>query len=100
MGELLERVYLEIKRAVTLEDQGGAKIRIQNIDLKRCDPEATGEGPAFIAHSEWVAIGEVTHWAHTHTRLDRYQADLTLAPRDGRWIMTDLQILGEESEVQ
>ncbi len=102
-GPLLERIYLEISKSLTLEDQGGAKVRIKNVDLRRCIPTqlTTAEDPrAFRADCEWVAIGDVTHWAHTHTRLNRYTAELTIAPVEGQWKMTDLQILEEFSEVQ
>lgn len=103
-GDLLERIYLEIRRSLILEDQGGAKVRINNVDLRRCLPEAlTGDEQdprGFRADCEWVAIGDVTHWAHTHTRLNRYGAELTIAPIDGAWKMTGLEILEEFSEVQ
>lgn len=103
-GDLLERIYLEIHRSLILEDQGGAKVRIKNVDLRRCIPAPLTDDGAdprgFHADSEWVAIGDVTHWAHTHTRLNRYSADLTIAPVNGAWKMTGLEILEEFSEVK
>lgn len=102
-GPLLERIYLEISRSLTLEDQGGAKVRIKSVDLRRCVPTqfAEAEDPrTFRADCEWVAIGDVTHWAHTHTRLNRYTAEITIAPVSGEWRMTNLQNLDGISEVQ
>jgi len=104
-GDLLERIYFEIRKSLTLEDQGGAKVRIKNVDLRRCIPtplaDADTDDPrAFSADCEWVAIGDVTHWAHTHTRLNRYSAELSITPVEGEWKITGLQILEEFSEVQ
>ena len=102
-GDLLERIYFEIRKSLTLEDQGGAKVRIKNVDLRRCVPTPLTDADdprAFSADCEWVAIGDVTHWAHTHTRLNRYSAELSITPVDSEWKITGLQILEEFSEVQ
>jgi len=102
-GDLLERIFFEIRNSLILEDQGGAKVRIKNVDLRRCVPTPIADAAdprAFSADCEWVAIGDVTHWAHTHTRLNRYSAELGITPVDGEWKITGLQILEEFSEVQ
>lgn len=49
-GELLTDVYLEIRRSLELENQGGARVRIENVDLRKCVPEPAGaEAPPVAA---------------------------------------------------
>ncbi len=97
-GELLTQIYLEVRRSLELENQGGARVRIQNVDLRDCkveDPAPGGE-VGFVAACEWVAVGEVTHWGHTHDRVNRYFADLTVHPVEGQWKLTALEMEKEE----
>ncbi|MCP5550342.1 MAG: hypothetical protein H7A53_05565 [Akkermansiaceae bacterium] len=98
-GELLTRIYLEVQRSLQLEDQGGARVRVYDLDLRHCEPPrdwgARSRG-SFVTDAEWVAVGTVTHWGHTHQRVNRYRAVLTIAPVEGRWRLVDLSLESEE----
>jgi len=96
-GDLLEQIYLEVQRSLQLETQGGARVRVSNVDLRNCqlrnaDP-STGQ---FSANCEWVAVGTVTHWGHTHDRVNQYRARLDVAPIDTRWRLVGLALESEE----
>ena len=51
---------------------------------------------AFDVESEWVAIGDVTHWGHSHMRTNRYKARLRIAAFEDFWTITKMWILEEK----
>lgn len=97
-GPLLEKVYLEIRSSLELENSGGPRVRVYEIALREATPltDDMGESTAFRARAEWVTIGEVTHWGHTHERTNKYEADLTVSGRDSQWKISGLELLNEE----
>lgn len=94
-GDLLTRIYLEIQRSLQVETQGGARVRVTDVDLRKCDLAGSEPG-RFVADCEWVAVGTVTHWGHTHDRVNRYRAKLAIGPVEGRWRLVDLELVSEE----
>ena len=97
-GELLTKVYLEVQNSLELESQGGARARVYELDLKKCELNDENEDMAagFNARCSWVAIGTVTHWGHTHDRVNRYEAQLSVVVVGGTWKLKTLDLLNEE----
>ena len=97
-GELLTRIYLEVSRSLEVESQGGARVRVTDLDLRKCElaESKPGEVPSIVTRCEWVAVGTVTHWGHTHDRVNRYRALLEIAPREQAWRLIDLELESEE----
>lgn len=97
-GELLTKVYLEVQKSLELESQGGARARVYELDLRKCELiEATKKHTdGFNVRCSWVAIGTVTHWGHTHDRVNRYEAQLSVAVVDGEWKLKSLDLLNQE----
>ncbi len=93
-GELLTEVYLEVQKSLELESQGGARARVYELDLRKCELNDGGGmgGTGFAAQCSWVAIGTVTHWGHTHDRVNRYEAQLSVAVVDGQWKLRALEL--------
>ena len=97
-GELLTQIYLEVSRSLEVESQGGARVRVTDLDLRECvivAPELESEG-LLVTDCEWVAVGTVTHWGHTHDRVNRYKARLEIEPREQSWRLVGLQLKSEE----
>lgn len=98
-GPLLERVYLEIRASLELENVGGPRVRISEIALREAVASAEEEG-VLPVRAEWATIGEVTHWGHTHERTNRYDAKLEIASVEsveGRaWKLVGLELVEEE----
>lgn len=94
-GDLLEQVYLETRRGLELQSQGGARAKVKEVTLEEIDAESA-EGGAFTARATWRVGGSVGHWGHVHQRRNRYRADLTVTPVDGAWRLTRVEILEEE----
>ncbi len=94
-GDLLERVYLDTRRGLELQSQGGARARVKRVEVVEVDA-VPASGGGFRARTTWHVAGSVGHWGHVHERRNRYRADLHVAPMDGRWKILDLEILEEE----
>ncbi|MEM7603038.1 MAG: hypothetical protein AAF357_16700, partial [Verrucomicrobiota bacterium] len=94
-GDLLESVYLEIRRGLLLEEQGGPRVKIRQIDLRSSESVRLPDSGEFRADAEWLAVGDVTHWGHVHTRLNKYHAWLTIAPSDGGWKISGIDLIEE-----
>jgi hypothetical protein len=94
-GDLLEQIYLETRRGLELTNQGGARARVKQIELTEISAHA-GEDGAFVARATWNVFGSVGHWGHIHSRSNRYEAELEIAPSDGVWKLSRLEILDEQ----
>jgi len=94
-GDLLEEIYLETRRGLELTNQGGARVRVKEIELTEISARR-GENGAFVARATWNVFGSVGHWGHIHTRSNRYEAELEITPSDGVWKLSRLEILDEQ----
>lgn len=94
-GDLLTRVYLETRRGLVLESQGGARAKVKDIELTSVNTRPSVEG-GFIAEVAWVVSGSVGHWGHLHQRRNAYQAELDIRPLDGAWKLVGMDVLNEE----
>lgn len=98
-GELLRQLYLETIQALTLEGREGTRVRVSDLDVQIEKVNPAGES-GFEAEGQWTALGTVGHWGHTHTRVNRYQARLTVQPvatdtdpGSREWKITGLDVL-------
>jgi hypothetical protein len=94
-GELLTDVYLETRRALELENQGGARARIQEVEVLETDTNPVDGGPGFRTRCTWNVAGSVGHWGHLHQRRNQYRAELTVQPVEGEWKITGLELQSE-----
>jgi hypothetical protein len=94
-GDLLEEIYLETRRGLELASQGGARARVKKIEVTELSARSGDDG-AFVARATWNVFGSVGHWGHNHTRSNRYEAELELAPSDGVWKLSGIEILDEQ----
>jgi len=98
-GDVLERVYLEMRRGLRLENQGGARVRVRAVEVLEVTPEPSPEAGNLRYRTRWNATGSVGHWGHTHMRTNAYDALLTLARIGQRWKIADIEILEEQRVV-
>lgn len=106
---LLENIYLQQRRSQIQQAKGlggeGRVERIEILDAKRMDRAdgnwwstlagTTGTANRDVAiQAHWKALGEVSHWGHSHKRENLYGARLTLH-RDvsGVWKIAALHFL-------
>ncbi len=96
-GAVLEKTYLETRRGLELQSQGGARAKVESVEVVALDLRSA-DGDGFEASATWNVAGAVGHWGHIHTRRNQYEALLTIAPVEGAWKLVDLEIVREERQ--
>jgi len=94
-GELLTDVYLETRRGLELANQGGARVKVKDVEVQDAVLQSR-DGDTLSIESRWSVGGSVGHWGHIHQRRNGYHALLKISDIDGRWKLTGLEILQEE----
>ena len=95
-GELLTDVYLETRRSLELENQGGARAKVKEVEVLSAESEPLDGVTGFAAQGTWNVAGSVGHWGHIHQRRNQYEARFTVEAIAGIWKITGLEILQEE----
>ena len=101
-GPLLQQLYLNIRRGLEVEEEGGAATRVRTVTIlegQRLGSSATNQRRdrrAFVYACRWTIDADVRHWGHMHQRKNGYQARFTIMPCDGVWKITDLEAWEEE----
>jgi hypothetical protein len=93
-GDLLTEVYLQTKKSLELQNQGGAQVKVKAVHLETAEFQPMKNG--IKARCVWDVMGSVGHWGHIHQRVNRYEADLSIQPIEGQWKISALEILQEE----
>ena len=94
-GETLIDVYLEQRRALAMEERGGAQARVEAVEvLEARDIEAHDRG--FGVRSIWTVGGMVTHFGHRHFRQNRDDARIEVVPGAGTWKIHSLEVLEQD----
>jgi hypothetical protein len=99
-GPLLEELYLQVRRGLTMQEQGGAISRISDVKILLNDirptPARGNEPPSFDLQCRWTVEGTVEHWGHIHARTNQYDALFYIAQREGAWKIVALDLLDEK----
>jgi hypothetical protein len=95
-GEYLSEVYLQNREAMRIDATGGADSIVDRLDVKSIESMRRLKGGAIAIIANWDVYGSVRHWNHIHFRCNTYKANLTIAPADNYWKLTDVQLLEEE----
>jgi hypothetical protein len=95
-GETLTEVYLEHRRAVRMEERGGAKARVEAVEVLEVASVEPGDAGGFVADAAWTVGGTVTHFGHRHFRQNRYDARVVIVPLEGHWRIRSIEVLNEE----
>jgi len=94
-GGLLTDIYLETRRGLELANQGGARVKVKDIEVLETRL-VESRGDSLTVESKWNVFGSVGHWGHIHQRKNGYHALLEISEIDGAWKLTGLEILQEE----
>jgi len=94
-GELLTDVFLETRRSLELENQGGARAKVKEVTILEGRYSPTDGGAGFVSILRWTVRGSVGHWGHIHQRTNQYQARIVVRADDGQWKIVELEVLEE-----
>ena len=95
-GDLLTDIYLETRRSLELANQGGARVKVKEVEILASDPTPLAGDVGFVTRCTWNVSGSVGHWGHIHTRTNQYEARFTVRAVDGAWKITELELLQEQ----
>jgi hypothetical protein len=95
-GDTLAEVYLEHRRAVRMEERGGARARVETVEVIEVGSVEPGSSGGFIADAIWTVGGTVTHFGHRHFRQNRYEARLDIVPVEGYWKIRSIDVFDEK----
>ncbi|MEM7066132.1 MAG: HupE/UreJ family protein [Cyanobacteria bacterium P01_B01_bin.77] len=94
-GEQLTDIYLENRRALDLENRGGARASVDHVDVTEIGSVSSLPNKEVVVQAEWLARGSVNHFSHTHYRNNLYVALVTLTYADSVWKIKNIEVLDE-----
>ena len=95
-GDTLSEIYLEHRRSLEMEERGGARARVETVEVPEVRQVSAAENGGFAADAVWVVGGTVTHFGHRHFRQNRYDARVKLLPVDNTWKIHTIELFDEE----
>ncbi|MFK7848794.1 MAG: hypothetical protein AB8G77_26135 [Rhodothermales bacterium] len=95
-GDLLADVYLQNRNSFAVQQAGGARAKIKEVEVIKATAESLENSTGYRIHGEWTAMGTVGHWGHLHQRKNRYDAIVTVEAVDDIWKITGLELLEEQ----
>jgi len=93
-GDLLADIYLQTKRGMVLENQGGISVKVSDVSLMEVE-EVESDQAGLAYKCTWQVKGSVGHWGHIHQRTNQYQAVLNVEPVNGVWKFYNIDIIEE-----
>jgi len=94
--DALRPIYLEQRRMLELGRRGGARARVDAIEVARVHSIEPIEGERVRARVAWEAAGFVVHYGHRHFRQNHYEADVELVVEHGSWKFAQLAVTDKE----
>jgi hypothetical protein len=95
-GDLLTDIYLETRRGLELANQGGARAKVQSVEMQSLEFVVSDQPDGFRADATWNVNGSVGHWGHVHSRNNQYRAELLIQAIGGRWKLVAMNVLEEQ----
>ena len=100
-GDLHRQLYLQIRRGLEMQEQGGAVARIRDVTLldgesQPLSPDGRQDERGFLYRCRWNVAGTVEHWGHVHARTNQYEAEFAVEPREEAWKITAVELLDEQ----
>ena len=95
-GKQLLEVYLESRRALELENRGGARVRIDEVVVREIRAIRETAGGGYELDTLWTVGGSVNHFGHVHFRQNRYDATITVVPVENSWKIQGVELLEEK----
>jgi hypothetical protein len=93
-GELLSDVYLQTRKSMVIENQGGIRAKVKTVDILEVE-QFPQEEEGISYNCKWQVSGTVGHWGHIHRRTNQYQAIINVKPVDDVWKMYGLDMIEE-----
>jgi hypothetical protein len=93
-GDLLADVYLQTRKSMVIENQGGIRVKVKDVKVLYVE-EVESVAGNLAYNCKWQVSGTVGHWGHIHRRTNQYEAIVRVIPFDGVWKMVGLDMIEE-----
>lgn len=95
-GDLITDIYLQSRKRLAMEAQGGARAKVQDVQLlDAVQVGGPGKRQRLTFQCAWRITGTVSHWGHTHQRRNQYEALITIQPIEQTWKIAALNVIEE-----
>ena len=95
-GDQLTDIYLQVRTALELEDRGGARARVDQVQIQEVRDVTRQADGTFAVDAVWTADGSVSHFGHTHYRQNRYHAIMSIVQDQDTWKIHQIDLLDEQ----
>ena len=95
-GDELEKTYLEQRRGLEIENRGGARARVYDVEVLEIEEVKKAKAEGFNLTGSWRVSGSVSHFGHMHYRQNIYQAIVKIVLVDGTWKIESIELLDEQ----
>jgi hypothetical protein len=95
-GDQLTDIYLQVRMALELEDRGGARARVNQVQIQEVRDVTRQADGSFAVDAVWTADGSVSHFGHTHYRQNRYHAIMRIVQDQDTWKIHQIDLLDEQ----
>ena len=94
-GDRLTNIYLQSHRAMELEERGGARGKVDDVDVGEVGDVKREADGTFSVDANWTVSGSVSHFGHSHYRRNRYHAVVRILPEGDAWKIREFTLLDE-----
>ena len=94
-GDQLTDIYLQNRQVMALENRGGARAKVDEVNVLEVFEVRRSEDQAIVADALWTVRGSVNHFGHTHYRQNQYRALVTFLDENGIWKISAIEPIEE-----
>ena len=96
IGDKLTEIYLENRQSLELENRGGARANVDEVEILEVSKVTAGSDKSYTADTTWTVSGSVNHFGHTHYRRNKYHASVTFVTDNDSWKIREIELIDEE----
>jgi hypothetical protein len=96
MGDQLTQIYLQNRQSLELENRGGARANVDEVNILAVNNVKRSRNNGFIAEAVWTVSGSVSHFGHTHYRRNRYDAQIVFVAEGDFWKIKGIELIDEK----
>lgn len=103
-GPFLQKLYRTIFQGLVMQEEGGAVARISEVrpidivvgEIRQEDGDGGDARSAFEVDCRWQVEGVVSHWGHSHRRINEYVAEWDVVDGPDGWRLVDARITEQD----
>ncbi|MCH4822293.1 hypothetical protein ML462_03825 [Gramella lutea] len=99
-AELLDNVYLDSRRRLSMGLREGAEVSVEEVKLNELgDPAQKTDSDIFEYPVKWTVTARVRHLKHIHYRKNSYTGTVALKSIDNQWKISKISLSSEDRKV-